>query len=164
MKDFNDAFDALIGNEGGYSNNPADPGGETMWGITKRVAVANGYAGAMKDLPKATAEQIAKKSYWDVIGGDSLDPNVAFQVFDAAYNHGAKQAALWLQRSVGAVADGVIGSATLKAANSMLWYQVVFRFLSQRTRFYTTLGTWPTFGKGWTNRIGENLEIAGDAS
>ena len=64
MKDFNEAFDALIGNEGGYSNNAADPGGETMWGITKRVAVASGYMGQMKDLPRETAKQIAKKNYW----------------------------------------------------------------------------------------------------
>jgi len=164
MKDFNDAFDALIGNEGGYSNHPDDPGGETMWGITKRVAVANGYKGAMKDLPRDTAKQIAKKEYWDVIQGDSLDPNVAFQVFDAAYNHGAKQAILWLQRAAGVNADGIIGPATLRAVNSMLWYQVVFLFLSKRTKFYPTLGTWSSFGKGWTNRIGDNLETAGKAS
>lgn len=164
MKDFNDAFDALIGNEGGYVNNPADPGGETMWGITKRVAVANKYMGQMKDLPRATAMQIAKKEYWDGINGDQLDPNVAFQVFDAAYNHGIKQASLWLQRAVGVTADGIIGPATVRAANSMLWYQVVFLFLSQRTKFYPTLGTWATFGKGWTNRIGDNLHTAGQAS
>ncbi|HIA2409759.1 TPA: glycosyl hydrolase 108 family protein, partial [Burkholderia contaminans] len=36
MSSFDDAFEALMGNEGGYSNSPADPGGETMWGITAR--------------------------------------------------------------------------------------------------------------------------------
>lgn len=162
MKDFNEAFDALIGNEGGYSNNAADPGGETMWGITKRVAVASGYMGQMKDLPRETAKQIAKKNYWDSVKGDQLDANVAFQVFDAAYNHGVKQASLWLQRAVGVLDDGVIGPKTLNAVNAAPWYQVVFRFLSQRAQFYTDLGTWATFGKGWSRRIATNLTIAGE--
>ena len=56
MNSFDDAFDALIGNEGGYSNNPKDPGGETMWGITARVARAAGYTGPMRDLPRDTAK------------------------------------------------------------------------------------------------------------
>ena len=54
MSSFDDAFKALIGSEGGYSFNPADPGGETMWGVTARVARASGYAGPMKDLPLET--------------------------------------------------------------------------------------------------------------
>lgn len=161
MKNFDDAFTALMGNEGGYSNNPADPGGETMWGITARVARAHGYTGAMKDLPQATAKQIAKAEYWNPLSLDSFDPNLAFQVFDASYNHGQKQATLWLQRSVGAVADGAIGPKTIAAVIALPWYQVVFRFLSQRAKFYPTLSTWGTFGKGWTNRIGDNLNIAG---
>ena len=57
---FNWAFDLLMGHEGGYSNNPKDPGGETMWGITARVARAWGYSGPMKSLPRETAKQIAK--------------------------------------------------------------------------------------------------------
>jgi lysozyme family protein len=161
VKSFEDAFAALIGNEGGYSNNPADPGGETMYGITKRVAVANGYTGDMKALPIATAEAIARKSYWTPCGCDNFDPNLGFQVLDASYNHGVKQANLWLQRAVGVNADGVIGPVTIAAVKSLPWWQVTFRFLSQRTHFYTSLGQWPTFGKGWTNRIGDNLDRAG---
>lgn len=164
MKDYNDAFDHLIGNEGGYSNNPRDPGGETMWGITKNVAVANGYTGDMKAMPRETAKQIAKHEYWDKCLCDQMDPNIAWQVFDAAYNHGTRQAILWLQRASASPADGAIGPNTIRAVNSMLWYQVVFRFLSQRTKFYPTLGQWDTFGKGWTNRVGANLQIAGESS
>lgn len=65
MSTFDDAFTALIGNEGGYSFNPADPGGETMWGVTARVARGNGYPGAMKARPLSAAKQIAKTAYWD---------------------------------------------------------------------------------------------------
>ena len=62
MSDFDKAFELLIGNEGGYVNNQKDPGGETNWGITKTVAVANGYAGDMRTMPKETAKGIYKKS------------------------------------------------------------------------------------------------------
>lgn len=158
---FDQAFDHLIGNEGGYVNNPADPGGETNWGITKRVAVASGYTGPMRALTRDQAKQIAKAQYWDKVMGDQLDQNLAFQVFDAAYNHGATQATLWLQRAVGSPDDGKIGPNTVKAANALPWQTVAFLFLSQRTQFYTDLGTWGTFGKGWTRRIATNLSIAG---
>ncbi|CAB3777666.1 hypothetical protein LMG28614_00434 [Paraburkholderia ultramafica] len=47
MDSFEDAFKALIGNEGGYCFNPADPGGETMWGVTARVARSQGYNGGL---------------------------------------------------------------------------------------------------------------------
>ena len=56
---FSEFFTRLMGHEGGYSNNPSDPGGETMWGVTKVVARKYGYNGPMKQLPKATAEKIA---------------------------------------------------------------------------------------------------------
>ncbi|CUJ80982.1 glycoside hydrolase family 108 protein [Achromobacter sp. 2789STDY5608628] len=100
-QDFYTAFDRLIGHEGGYSNHPDDPGGETMWGITVAVARANGYAGAMCDLPRDAAKNIYRAQYWDKVRADSMPFSVAFQVFDAAVNHGSGQAARFLQRAVG---------------------------------------------------------------
>jgi len=72
MSDFDKAFDLLIGNEGGYVNNPSDPGGETNWGITRAVAVDNGYTGSIKLMPKETAKGIYKKMYWDRLRCDQL--------------------------------------------------------------------------------------------
>ena len=63
MSDFDKAFDLLIGNEGGYVNNPADPGGETNWGITRAVPVDNGYTGSMKLMPKEAAKQYSALRY-----------------------------------------------------------------------------------------------------
>jgi lysozyme family protein len=57
---FADAFAAILGNEGTYVDNPADPGGATMYGITAAVAQAWGYGGPMQSLPLATAQAIAK--------------------------------------------------------------------------------------------------------
>jgi lysozyme family protein len=155
MSTFDGAFTALIGNEGGYSNNPADPGGETMWGITQRVARAYGYTGAMKDLPLETAKAIAKAKYWDAYSCDSFDPRIAFQVFDAAYNGG--QPALWLQKAVGVPEDGIIGPVTIAAVNAAEPLQVIMQFNSYRLSYLTSLSSWQTFGRGWANRIAHNL-------
>jgi lysozyme family protein len=146
-----------MGNEGGYSNNPDDPGGETMWGITQRVAQANGYTGPMKYLPLNTAKAIAKHEYWDVYSCDSFDPRVAFQVFDAAYNGGF--VAKWLQRAAGVTADGVIGPVTVAAVNAADPLRIILRFNSQRLTYLAMLSTFPTFGRGWANRIAKNLLI-----
>lgn len=155
MSTFDDAFAALIGNEGGYSNHPADPGGETMWGITARVARANGYRGKMRDLPLVTAKAIAKKSYWDVARCDELDARLAFQVFDAIYNGGP--VVKWLQLAVGTKPDGIFGPATLAALNRTEPLKVMMRFNAHRLVYLGNLKTWPTFGHGWANRIAHNL-------
>lgn len=155
MSSFDDAFTALMGNEGGYVNNPADPGGETMWGITARVARINGYGGEMRMLPQATAKAIAKKVYWDPYYCDQFDPRVGFQVFDTAYNGG--HPASWLQTAVGLEVDGRIGPETIAAVNAADPLKIVMRFLAYRLQYMTVLNVWPTFSHGWANRISHNL-------
>jgi lysozyme family protein len=158
MSAFDDAFSALIGNEGGYVNNPADPGGETMFGVTARVARAWGYAGDMKDLPLETAKAIAKKNYWDAYQCDQFDPRIGFQVFDAAYNGG--HPAQWLQQAAGVTADGVIGSITVGAVRAADPMKLIILFNASRLLYYTSLATFESFGKGWANRIAGNLRRA----
>jgi lysozyme family protein len=155
VSSFDDAFAALIGNEGGYSNNPADPGGETIFGVTARVARAWGYAGDMKDLPLDTAKAIAKKNYWDAYQCDQFDPRIGFQVFDTAYNGG--KPAQWLQQAAGVKADGVIGSITVAAVRAADPMKIIMRFAAYRLQYLGNLPTWPSFGHGWANRIANNL-------
>lgn len=155
MSTFEDAFTALIGNEGGYSFNVADPGGETMWGVTLRVARANGYLGAMKDLPLATAKAIAKAQYWDKVRGDELEAHLAFQLFDALYNGGP--AIKWLQQAVNVSADGSFGNGTMAAVKAENYLKIILRFDAYRIMYLDSLPTWPTFGRGWMNRIAANM-------
>lgn len=155
MTSFDDAFDALIGNEGGYSNNPADPGGETMWGITQRVARAYGYTGPMRDLPRDTAKAIAKKLYWDPLRLDELDARVAFQIFDANYNGG--HPVIWMQGAAGAKVDGLIGPGTIAAVQAVDPLRFMLRWNALRLNYFTSLKTWLDFGKGWARRIANNL-------
>jgi len=162
--DFDIAFDRLLGHEGGYSNNPADPGGETMWGITIAVARRHGYTGPMRDMPRETAKAIYRADYWNLARGDELPAAVAFQVFDASVNHGVNRAIKWLQAAAGTIPDGIIGPQTLAACNGMEPKTLALLFNSARLLFYTDLPTWATFGKGWTRRVAGNLKYAaGDA-
>lgn len=157
MDPFDNVFDALIGNEGSYSNNPDDPGGETMWGITARVARAWGYQGSMQNLPLDTAKQIAKAEYWDRYQCDQFDPHIGFQVFDAAYNGGP--ATKWLQMAAGVAVDNIIGPQTIAAVRALDPVKVILRFDAYRLQYLGNLPTWPTFGHGWVNRIAKNLLI-----
>ena len=156
MATFDACFDRLLGHEGAYVNDPRDPGGETMWGVTVAVARAAGYRGPMRDMPVETAKAIYRERYWDAVRADDLPASVRFDVFDAAVNHGPGQAALWLQRAVGATADGAIGPRTVAAAQAA-GPMVGAHFNSQRLRFYTDLPTWAAFGRGWARRVASNL-------
>lgn len=157
---FDQAFDLLMGHEGGYSNNPVDPGGETMWGITARTARQAGYMGAMRDLPQSTAKQIAKNQYWDTVRADELPEGIRFDVFDTSYNSGPKQAIRLLQRAVWVEDDGVIGPKTLAAVAAHDVRQTSMRFNAQRIRLFVSLPTFGAFGKGWMNRVAGNLDTA----
>lgn len=157
MTNFDRAFLELLGNEGGYSNHPDDPGGETNWGITATVARENGYVGSMKDMDQSVAKAIYVKKYWQP-AFDQLPYHIAFQVFDAAVNSGVGQAVRWLQRAVGVADDGKLGPITLKAVSALPVGSVVLAFNAERLSFMTNLSTWPSFGKGWARRIAGNLK------
>jgi len=161
---FNQAFEALLGHEGGFSDNPRDPGGKTRYGVTEAVARANGYTGDMKDLPLDFAKQIYQKLYWAAIRADDLPEALKFDVFDAAVNSGPVQATKWLQLALGVDPDGVIGRVTLGAAKDKNPAQTLARFNGYRLRFMTQLKTWPVFGRGWAARIAKNLIGGGNGS
>lgn len=160
MSTFTRMFERLVGHEGGYVNHPNDPGGETNWGVTKRVAQAHGYHGDMRKLSKTQAQEIAEKSYYKAIRADELDEAIGWQLFDAAYNHGNRNAVKFLQRAVGVNDDGIIGPVTLGAVKAMDKNDVILKFNAERLDFYTRLGTWLTFGRGWARRISGNLRYA----
>jgi lysozyme family protein len=156
---FDQAFDKLIGNEGGYSFSPSDPGGETMFGVTADVARANGYSGPMKALPRDTAKAIYKAKYWTPIHADELPDGLRFHVFDAAVNSGVSQAVKWLQRLAKVNDDGSIGPLTLAAA-ATLGPEAGGAYSGIRLEFMTSLPTWAAFGRGWSRRIASNLQGA----
>jgi lysozyme family protein len=154
---FDQAFDLLIGHEGGYVNHPSDPGGETNWGVTRRVAIQEGYSGDMRHLSRDTAKAIYRKKYWDAVKADELPPVLRYAVFDAAVNSGVSQAVKWLQQSVDVADDGVLGPMTLAAAKKADFLALP-NMLGRRLDFMTSLPTWGAFGRGWARRIASILK------
>jgi len=155
---FDKAFELTLGHEGGYVNNPSDPGGATKYGITEKVARASGYTGSMASLPLELAKDIYKTQYWNTIKGDNLPNRVAEELFDTAVNHGVKQAVIFAQKAVGTTADGILGSKTLSAIQAMPVDVFLRKFNGARLTFYTNLSTWSVFGKGWARRVAVNLQ------
>lgn len=126
---FDTSMAALLPKEGGYTDNPKDPGGETKFGITEIEARSHGYTGKMIDLPLDIATQIYKQNYWDALSLDQID-NEALQdyLFDMGVNIGVTRAARIFQRALNAfrvrgdvelypvlIVDGKIGPTTLSA-------------------------------------------------
>lgn len=161
---FDVAFERLIGHEGGYVDHPDDPGGETNWGITLRTARSAGYVGSMRNLTREQAKEIYRTEYWDRAKADQYDGAIAFQLFDAAVNHGIGQSIRFLQRAVDVADDGVVGRITLAAVHALSVTDVLSRFNAERLEFYTKLSTWPSFGKGWARRVVGNLKYAAEDS
>lgn len=120
--------------EGGYTNDPDDPGGETNHGITVFTARAYGYTGPMPDLPVAVAREIFRKRYWtgprfaDVL---PLSARIAGELFDTGVNMGQGVATTFLQRALNVLnlqektypdirVDGAVGAITLHCLQSFL--------------------------------------------
>lgn len=167
---FDNAFDLVIGHEGGFTLLRSDTGNWTGGKVgvgqlkgTKYGIASNSYPSLdIKNLTLAQAKQIYKRDYWDKVKGDQLPPELSFHVFDMAVNGGISRGIKLLQKTVGTTEDGLIGPATLAAVNRMNVADAVLIYNANRLQFYTSLGTFVTFGKGWTNRVANNLRIAGN--
>lgn len=97
MGDFNRSLDFVLRWEGGYTNDPSDPGGETKYGISKRA-----YPNLdIRNLTRGGAAYIYRKDYWEMIGADSMPDPLALVVFQAAVNCGVSRANKWLDASGG---------------------------------------------------------------
>jgi len=156
---FDNAFKELLKHEGGYINHALDPGAATNMGITEAVARRVGYKGAMQDLPVDLAKRIYLEEYWNAVRADELPSLVRYAVFDAAVNSGVRQSVLWLQRALGVADDGSLGPKTVAAANAANPDALRARLISQRLRFLTNLNTFGAFGRGWTRRCCDIMEM-----
>lgn len=154
---FDEAFDALLKHEGGFSDHAADPGGKTRFGVTEAVARREGYRGDMRDYPLDEAKRVYQKLYWNALRLDDLRAEFRFDLFDAGVNSGVAQTVRWMQRIVGVTVDGLLGPRTLSAVNNSDAAKFLAKFNGQRLLFMTSLSTWPSFGRGWARRIAENL-------
>lgn len=154
---FAKAMPHVFSEEGGYVDLKADPGGATNLGIT--IATLSAWEGRkvskaeVKALTKAKATDIYRENYWNKISGDDLPAGVDYAVFDFAINSGPARAVKMLQKVVGVDQDGIIGAKTLAAVRSMSADRVINELCDARLTWLKGLGTFATFGKGWTSRV-----------
>ena len=159
-KNFQKSLKRVLKHEGGYVNHPSDPGGETNFGITKSTARSYGYHGSMRTIPMTVVEKIYKSQYWDAMSCENFDFALAYQLFEAAVNHGLLNARKILQRTIKVKDDGIIGAVSLAAIRQLDTADLVQMFNAERISFYTRISTFPTFGRGWMNRMVDNLRYA----
>lgn len=126
MADFSKALEHVLRNEGGYVNDPDDPGGETYKGIARNMNPK--WAGwafiDRKDFSNPLLEELVgdfyRDNYWNPVKGDSiLSQDVATSIFDFGVNAGVKTSAALAQSVAGVTADGAIGPASMSAINAM---------------------------------------------
>jgi lysozyme family protein len=135
--------------EGGYTNDPRDPGGATNWGIT--IADARMYWKAdatpadVKAMPKYVAIQIYQRKYWAKMGCDARPSGVDFVEFDFGVNSG--------------VARSLKYRAAMPALAPVAY---VKEFCKRRSSFLQGLKTFSVFGKGWSRRVAD-VEATGVA-
>lgn len=157
---FEQAIERVLGTEGGYVNNPADPGGETQWGISKRS-----YPNVdIKALTRAGAIEIYRTDFWARVHADELFDGVAFQTLDFAVNSGIETAVRYLQRALGVADDGHWGPVTATAEKAVAESDQIMRLNAERLDFMRKLRTWPTFSSGWAGRIAANLRYGAEDS
>lgn len=150
---FDIVFERILGHEGGYVNNPKDPGGETKWGISKRSFPWVD----IKNLTRDGALILYKKYFWDALNADELADGVIYQLADFAINSGIPPAIKALQRSVGTKDDGIWGSKSIKASKDTSESDIIMLILAERLELMTSLKNWDDAGKGWARRIAKNL-------
>ena len=167
--------------EGGYVNNPKDPGGETNHGITKQVAVQAGYTGSMRDLTQEQAGSIYYENYIKKPGFDrfeTVSPTVLHKLVDAGVNVGPARPSKWIQEGLNSMSrggkdfpqiqvDGKVGPGTVKAYQSLQAKRgkvkactLMLKLLDgKQTQHYTSLNM-PEFTVGWIDNRIQNIPLS----
>ena len=140
--------------EGGYVNDPKDPGGETNFGISKKAHPNLD----IKNLTREDAERVYYEAYWKTNHCHELPEAVAMLHFDGCINQGARRSNRALQRAAHCTMDGAYGPNTAKAVDSM--YRAdkhlfledfaaarLFEYMRLREELLTR------FGYGWSRRL-----------
>lgn len=168
MSDFTKAFSRTMGHEGGYANNPADTGGETYKGISRKnwpqwpgwkyvdgakaqmINMPAHGTGAYKEWVRYLNKNLALANPLQSLVeafykenfwkrlGDITDQRLAEECFDKAVNCGVV-AYKWLQRAAGVSDDGQIGSITIARVNERDPVQLLAEFNAQAERYYSRI-------------------------
>lgn len=143
--------------EGGYVDDPADPGGPTHYGITlatyRQHINPRGTCKALRRMPLSVAERIYRETYWSAVRGDDLPAGLDLMTFDFGVNSGPKRAVTLLQRALGVADDGKLGPVSLQAAQHAHPAQTIAAYADRRRAYLRSLKTYARFGRGWEYRV-----------
>lgn len=177
MADFTQAFQLVMANEGGYGNDPDDPGGETYKGIARKMnskwdgwttidwlKKQSGFPASLdkNDDLQAAVANFYRISFWDKMSGDLVsNQDIANSIFDFGVNAGLSTSASLAQMVVGATTDGVIGPQSIESINSFNPDHFLAAFtVAKVARYINIIRKRPTSRKyfyGWICRaLGEN--------
>lgn len=157
---FDDAFAYVVGEEGKLSLDPQDRGNWTggQVGVGELKGTKYGVSAAayplldIPNLPLSDAKSLAKREYWDKIGGDVLQYGIALCMFDFGYNAGIHEAVTTAQRALDLVVDGVLGPKTMVALEDASVKKFVPAFTAYRIAAYHQMSGFEHNGRGWTDR------------
>lgn len=166
---FQTCLPRILSHEGGYVDDPQDPGGATNFGVT--LATARAFKldldhdgdvdkADVKALTPATVAPVYHRGYWLASSADNCPVGLDYIVFDCAVNQGVGRATKWLQKVAGVTADGVIGPKSIAAIQKLEPTRAVKDFADLRLAHYQSLPTFARFGKGWTRRLVEVEALA----
>ena len=161
---FADCLPLILASEGGFVDDPQDPGGATNLGIT--LNTLSGWLGRLaslaevKALTPATVAPIYRADYWNAAHCGACAAGVDLMVFDEAVNQGVGRAIRALQAAVGVAADGAFGPATLAAVKAADPAATINAIAASREAFYRSLPTFAHFGKGWLARVARTQAAA----
>jgi lysozyme family protein len=154
---FHAALARVFGHEGGFADDPDDPGGATMMGITHATLTA--WRGRpvttqeVKSLTRKEATAIYKTWYWDAVRGDDIDSGLAYTLFDFYVNTSPRGVAKAVQRAVGAKVDGVMGPQTWGLLLATPTEVAIMRIAVERLKHMRSLSHWWKYKNGWTTRV-----------
>jgi lysozyme family protein len=143
--------------EGGFVDDPQDPGGATNLGITlDTLSSWRGHTATVADvkaLQPADVGPIYLARYYNPSHAGDCPPGVDLMVFDEAVNQGVGRAITTLQRCAGVTPDGAFGPKTLAAVKAMAPAALINAIAADRDAHYRALPTFHHFGKGWLARV-----------
>jgi uncharacterized protein (TIGR02594 family) len=167
---FAKALTHVLEMEGGYSNDPYDPGGPTNKGITLAVyATFKGQTldatsrerliSELKSIPDATVATIYRRRYFEPADCLAFTAPLTLMHFDAAVNHGVGAAIQMLQQAAGVTVDGEIGPETLAAIGARNVVDLIETYAEIRRARYRALPHFWRFGRGWLRRVDATLAL-----
>jgi lysozyme family protein len=148
----------VLKQEGGWSDNPNDPGGATNHGITiatyrEYVNNPNASKEDLRNIDPSVVESIYYQRFWKRMNCNDMPSGLDACLFDFGVNAGNKRAVTILQRAADTDDTGVVSQELMDAIKNADIKELIGTFSDLRRNFYKNLKLFPTFGKGWLARV-----------